>query len=53
MFRSSAAARRRLVAANALYEWRRTETGKQPYAMSRQDGEPMMPAGLWDGWRGP
>jgi putative SOS response-associated peptidase YedK len=53
MFRSSAAARRCLVPADAFYEWKKTETGNQPYAIARQDGAPMFFAGLWDGWRGP
>jgi len=25
----------------------------RPYAVARQDGKPMMFAGVWDGWRGP
>ena len=53
MFRSAARARRCLVPADAFYEWHRTEQGKQPYAIARQDGAPLMFAGIWDGWRGP
>jgi putative SOS response-associated peptidase YedK len=53
MFRAAAAARRCLVPADAFYEWHRTPAGKQPYAFARADGEPMMLAGVWDGWRGP
>ena len=53
MWRDAYARRRCLVPADAFYEWRATEGGKQPYAIARQDGEPMAFAGLWDGWRGP
>ena len=39
--------------ADAFYEWAAAPGGKQPYAVARQDGQPMALAGLWDGWRGP
>jgi putative SOS response-associated peptidase YedK len=51
LFRSSMEKRRCLVPADAFYEWWTTPDGKQPFAMTRQDGQPMMFAGLWDGWR--
>lgn len=53
VFRASAKSRRCLVPADAFYEWRATDTGKRPYAIARQDGQPMMLAGVWDRWRSP
>ncbi len=53
MFRGAFAQRRCLVPAEAFYEWQATETGKQPYAIARQDGQPMAFAGLWEGYRWP
>lgn len=54
MFRGAFAARRCLVPADAFYEWQAIGGGgKQPYAVARQDGQPMAFAGLWESWRGP
>ena len=53
IFRDAFARRRCLVPADAFYEWQVTEGGKLPWAIARADGEPMVFAGLWDGWRGP
>jgi putative SOS response-associated peptidase YedK len=36
-----------------FYEWKPTEGGRQPYAIARQDGQPMAFAGLWAGFRWP
>jgi putative SOS response-associated peptidase YedK len=52
MFRTAFAHNRCLVPADAYYEWRAAPDGKQPYAFARQDGAPMMLAGLWDIWQG-
>ncbi len=52
MFRAAFAHNRCLVPADAYYEWKAAPDGKQPYAFARQDGEPMMLAGLWDVWQG-
>ena len=41
MFRRAFAQRRCLVPADAFYEWKATEGGKQPFAIVRQDGQPM------------
>ena len=53
-FKQAAAAafawRRCLVPADAFYEWK---SGKQPYAIARQDGMPVTFAGIWEGWRAP
>jgi putative SOS response-associated peptidase YedK len=52
MFRDALERRRCLVPADVFYEWQASETGKQPYAIARADGQPMAFAGLWGGWRG-
>jgi putative SOS response-associated peptidase YedK len=53
MFRSAFAKRRCLVPADAFYEWKPVQGGKQPYAIARRDGQPMAFAGLWEGFRWP
>jgi putative SOS response-associated peptidase YedK len=53
MFKDALARRRCLVAADAFYEWKVIEGGKQPYAIARQDGEPLAFAGLWESFRWP
>jgi putative SOS response-associated peptidase YedK len=53
MFRGALAKRRCLVPAGAFYEWRTEPTGKQPYAIARTDGDPLVFAGLWEAWRYP
>ena len=52
MFRDALARRRCLVPADVFYEWQASEGGKLPYAIARADGQPMVFAGLWEGWRG-
>jgi putative SOS response-associated peptidase YedK len=52
MFRDALARRRCLGPADAFYEWQATEGGKLPWAVARADGEQMVFAGLWEGWRG-
>lgn len=53
MFRDAYARRRCLVPADAFYEWQEPEPGrKQPWAIARADGQPMVFAGIWEGWRG-
>jgi putative SOS response-associated peptidase YedK len=55
-FRAAFARRRCLVVADAFYEWQKPEqTGgrKQPYCITRADGEPFGFAGLWERWRPP
>ncbi len=46
-FRDAFARRRCIVPADAFYEWMVIEGGKQPYAIARQDGQPMAFAGIW------
>jgi putative SOS response-associated peptidase YedK len=53
MFRSAFSKRRCLVPADAFYEWKTMQGGKQPYAIARQDGQPMALAALWEGFRWP
>jgi len=52
MFRAAFAHNRCLIPTDAYYEWQAAPDGKQPYAFARQDGAPMMLAGLWDIWQG-
>jgi putative SOS response-associated peptidase YedK len=50
-FRSAFAHRRCLVPANGWYEWRKTESGKQPYYITLRDpgeDEVVFFAGLWE-----
>lgn len=53
MFRDAFARRRCLVPIDAFYEWQATPGGKLPHAVARADGQVMVLAGLWDGWRSP
>jgi putative SOS response-associated peptidase YedK len=53
MFRGALSQRRCIVPAGAFYEWKVIEGGKQPYAIARQDGQPMAFAGLWESFRWP
>ena len=36
-----------------FYEWAKTGTGKQPYAIALADRKPMALAGLWENWKSP
>jgi len=52
-FREAFRQRRCLVPIDNFYEWKKTETGKQPYAIGLADRRLMALAGLWDTWRSP
>jgi putative SOS response-associated peptidase YedK len=53
-FRDAFAGRRCLVLADGFYEWeRRPGAPKQPWWITRADGEPFAFAGLWATWRPP
>jgi putative SOS response-associated peptidase YedK len=52
-FRDSFQRKRCLVPVECFYEWRREGDVRQPYAIGRTDGAPLVLAGLWDGWRDP
>jgi putative SOS response-associated peptidase YedK len=49
-FRAAFKRRRCLIPADGYYEWRATESGKQPYFFSSCDGRPLAFAGLWETW---
>jgi putative SOS response-associated peptidase YedK len=53
MFKSAFKACRSIVPPDAFYEWQATEKGKQPYAIARQDRQPMAFAGLWEAFKWP
>jgi putative SOS response-associated peptidase YedK len=53
MFKHALARRRCLVPADAFYEWKVIEGGKQPYAIAREDSQPMAFAGLRESFRWP
>ncbi len=52
-FRTAMKKRRCLVPATGFYEWRKVEgrRTKQPYYITRKDGEPVVFAGLWEAWK--
>jgi len=58
-YRSAFKHRRCLIPAEGFYEWqaaggegaRSKAKAKQPYFIHRQDGEPILLAGLWEDWR--
>jgi len=52
-FREAFQRRRCLVPVDNFYEWKKTATGKQPYAIALADKALMALAGLWENWRSP
>jgi putative SOS response-associated peptidase YedK len=50
-FREAFRQRRCLVPLDSFYEWKKTATGKQPYAIALADRHLMGIAGLWETWR--
>jgi putative SOS response-associated peptidase YedK len=52
-FREAFRQQRCLVPVDSFYEWKKTETGKQPYAIGLAGRRLMALAGLWDSWRSP
>jgi putative SOS response-associated peptidase YedK len=52
-FREAFRQRRCLVPLDSFYEWKKTPTGKQPYAIGLAGGRLMAMAGLWETWRSP
>jgi putative SOS response-associated peptidase YedK len=52
-FREAFQRRRCLVPVDNFYEWAKTGTGKQPYAIALADRRLMALAGLWETWRSP
>jgi transposase-like protein len=52
-FRQAFERRRCLVPVDNFYEWKKTGTGKQPYAIALADRGIMALAGLWENWKSP
>ena len=52
-FREAFQRRRCLVPVDNFYEWAKTATGKQPYAIALVDRGLTALAGLWENWRSP
>ena len=52
-FREAFQRRRCLVPVDGFYEWKKTGTSKQPYAIALADQRLMALAGLWENWRSP
>jgi putative SOS response-associated peptidase YedK len=53
MFRKAFELRRCLVPVDNFYEWKKTATGKQPYAIALADRGLMALAGIWENWHSP
>jgi putative SOS response-associated peptidase YedK len=49
-YRAAFQRRRCIVPVSGFYEWQRTESGKQPYAIYLKDEPIMSLAGLWEHW---
>ena len=52
-FADSLLFRRCLIKSDAFYEWLVLPNGNQPYAVARQDGQPLAFAGVWDTRKAP
>ena len=52
-FRKAFERRRCLVPVDNFFEWKKTGTGKQPYAIALADRGIMALAGLWENWHSP
>jgi putative SOS response-associated peptidase YedK len=52
-FREAFQRRRCLVPVDNFYEWKKSGTAKQPYAIALADRGLMALAGLWENWRSP
>ena len=52
-FRKAFERRRCLVPVDNFYEWNKTATGNQPYALALADRGIMALAGLWENWHSP
>jgi putative SOS response-associated peptidase YedK len=49
-FRDPLKFRRCLIPADGFYEWKKTDSSKQPFCFEVSEGELFAFAGLWDGW---
>lgn len=52
-FRSAFRRRRCLVIADGYYEWQTAGSGRTPFRIAMESGEPFAFAGLWETWRNP
>jgi putative SOS response-associated peptidase YedK len=52
-FRDAFRRKRCLVPVDGFYEWHREGARRQPFSIARDDGRPLVLAGLWAGWRDP
>ncbi len=52
-FRSAFRRHRCIVPADSFYEWQTSGKVKTPFAVRRNDGQPLAFAGLWASWRNP
>jgi putative SOS response-associated peptidase YedK len=52
-FREAFQRRRCLVPVDDFYDWKKTATGKQPYAITLTDRGLLALAGLWENWHSP
>jgi putative SOS response-associated peptidase YedK len=52
-FRDAFRRKRCLVPVDGFYEWQRDGARRQPFWIARADGQPLVLAGLWTGWRDP
>ena len=53
LFRDAFKSRRCIVPADLFYEWKADAAARQPFAIARQDGQPMAFAGVWEAFRWP
>jgi putative SOS response-associated peptidase YedK len=52
-YRGAFAKRRCLVVAHGFYEWTKQGKQKLPWAIQREDGQPLALAGIWENWLDP
>jgi len=50
-YRNAFQQRRCLIPASGFYEWQKTATGKQPWAIGMKDDAPFAMAGIWEHWQ--
>jgi len=50
-YRAAYRKRRCLILADGFYEWKKEGSGKTPWYICAEDGDPIAFAGLWESWR--